>query len=167
MMRFLRDAPIHRKIGITLLAATAAGLLVAGLAVLAYDLTTLRPRVLREAQSEARLLELNLHAALNFDDPDVAQENLATLVGHPEVSAAVVFTPSGRVFAKYQRDEREPVPTPTLEARPSHTFEGDSLSVLEPIRYRGEVVGYVFLRYDILPLSARLSDYGILMGIVL
>src|SRR6185436_8067994 len=107
MLRLLRDAPIHRKIGITLLAASAAGLLVAGLAVLAYDLTTLRPRLLKEAQAEARLLGLNLHAALNFDDPDAAQENLATLHGHPEVSDAMVFTPSGRVFAKYQRDEGE------------------------------------------------------------
>ena len=167
MLRVLRDAPIHRKIGITLLAATAAGLLVAGLAVLAYDLTTLRPRLLKEAQAEARLLGLNLHAALNFDDPDAAQENLATLHGHPEVSDAMVFTPSGRVFARYQRDEKEDAPPPPLEPRRSHTFEGDSLSIFEPIRYRGEVVGFIFLRYDILPLSARLSDYGILMGIVL
>jgi PAS domain S-box-containing protein len=167
MMKFLHDAPIHRKIGVTLLLATAAGLLVAGLAVLAYDLSTARPRVLGEAQAEARLLALNLHAALNFDDPDAAQENLSTLQGHPEVSDAAVYTATGRVFARYQRDPGADATPPVVPLRRGHSFQGDSLSVVEPIRYRGEVVGFIFLRYDILPLSARLSDYGILMGIVL
>jgi signal transduction histidine kinase/CheY-like chemotaxis protein len=163
----LANAPIHRKIGLTTLLASAAGLLVAALAVVVYDVTTLRPRVLAEAQAEARLLSLNLHAALNFEDPAAAQENLGTLEGHPEVFEAAVYTATGRVFARYRRDAAVAQNLPPAPTHRQHEFRGDRLGVFEPIRYRGELVGFVYLGYDIQPLPARLSDYAILMAIVL
>ncbi len=166
-MNRLLNVPIHRKIGLTVLLSSAAGLLVAAMAVLVYDITTLRPRVLEDAKAEAQLLGLNLHAALNFDDPAVARENLATLEGHPEVYEAAVYTRDGRVFAEYRRDAAMTGGFPPAPTQRSHTFQGDTLNVFEPIRYRGEVVGFVYLGYDILPLSARLSDYAILMLLVL
>jgi uncharacterized membrane protein affecting hemolysin expression len=163
----LENVPIHRKIGLTTLLASAAGLLVAVLAVLVYDVTTLRPRVLAEARAEARLLGLNLHAALNFEDPSAAQENLGTLEGHPEVFEAAVYTDTGRVFASYQRDASVVQTLPSPPTQRGHSFQGDRLNVYEPIRYRGELVGFVYLGYDIQPLAARLADYAILMAIVL
>ncbi|HKY33831.1 MAG TPA: response regulator [Candidatus Polarisedimenticolia bacterium] len=165
-MRLFQNAPLHRRIGGAIILASAAGLLVSVALVIVYETATMRPRAVQEARAEASLVALNMHGALNFNDPDAARENLRALGETPSVQEACVYRASGEIFATYRRDPSgEPFPPPP--DRPGHLFQEGGLLIFQPISYGGELAGYVYLKRSMVPLTARLMEDAVIVAIVL
>ncbi|HET8622601.1 MAG TPA: ATP-binding protein [Gemmatimonadales bacterium] len=163
-MRRLRDWPIRRKVALLIGVTSVVGLLFAGAAVVAYELTTFRPRALRDARTQAELIAINTIAALQFDDPQAATENLATLSNRSEIHSARVWEPNGRLFASYVRPGVDAPPPPRLVA--GTEFLPDRLVLTEPLEDQGQQVGWLTLQYAIAPLWQRLPQYGIMVVVV-
>jgi signal transduction histidine kinase/CheY-like chemotaxis protein len=150
-----------------IIAASGVALLLAAVGVLAYDLTTLRPRAVRDLTSQADLIRVTTTPALAFQDPQAATENLATLRAKREIAAAALYGADGRLFASYTKAGREP---PALAARPEsreHTVDDERLSLIEPVTDEGQMLGWLVLDYRLSPLWTRLPQYGIIAGVVL
>ena len=79
MSRAFRDRPIRQKVNLLIAAASGVALVLAGLGLVVYDLTTIRPRAFRDLAAQAALIRINTTAALAFQDRQAATENLATL----------------------------------------------------------------------------------------
>jgi signal transduction histidine kinase/ActR/RegA family two-component response regulator len=161
-----RDRPIQEKVNSLIVVASGVGLLLAALGVLAYDLTSLRPRALRDLTAQAELIRINTTPALAFQDPGAATENLATLRAKREIEAAALYTLDGRLFASYVRNPGEPLPFtgPTQEG---HTLANDRLTLTEPVVDQGQRLGWLRLEYHLSPFWTRLPQYGIITGVVL
>jgi two-component system cell cycle sensor histidine kinase/response regulator CckA len=147
--------------------ASGVALLLAALGVLSYDLTSLRPRALRDLTAQAELIRINTTPALAFQDSRAAAENLATLRAKREIEAAALYTPDGRVFASYQRDPGAPLPFKDVPRARGHSFHNDRLTLTEPVVDQGQPLGWLVLQYQFSPLWSRLPQYGILAGVVL
>jgi signal transduction histidine kinase/CheY-like chemotaxis protein len=165
MLRF-RDRPIGQKVALLIVVSCAVGLGLAALAVLTYELTTFRPRALRDATTQAAIVRVNTAPALLFADPRAASENLATLSSRREIGAAAVWNVDGQLFASYQRPDGPPLPASAPEAAGAH-FAGSQLIVAEPIESDGERIGWLTLQYQMPPLLERLPQYGIMVAVVL
>ncbi|HUB31427.1 MAG TPA: PAS domain S-box protein [Bryobacteraceae bacterium] len=162
LLRALRDLPIKQKVLVIVLVTTAAALLLAGVAIVATDAVLFRIRMERDLSTLADIVGENCTAALTFDDPHVASENLAALQERQYLIAACLDRPNGSVFAEYERPGAPRCPTPAPSEQVLFTSRG--LIVSHPILLEHRRVGTLVLLYGINEFTDRLHIYG---GIVL
>jgi signal transduction histidine kinase len=137
---------LRQKFVALVLLTTLVALLVALGAMAAYDLRAYHRGLIDDMSTQAALLGRNSAAALTFDDPRVAQENLGLLRIHPQVAAAAIYNVRGAMFARYLR--RGGAGVPALPEADGERIEGRELLVFRRIVEDGESLGTVFLRAD-------------------
>ena len=163
-MAWLLNRPIRQKVALLIGVASIIALLLAGGAVVLYEVTTFRPRAVRDARTQADLIRANSIAALQFKDREAAAENLATLRTRPEILSASLFGPDGAIVARYASPGSPPAPT---ELRAGVRFLPDRLVLIDRMEVDGQLVGWLTLQYDVPPLWRRLPQYGIMAAVVL
>lgn len=137
---------IRRKLFAGVLLSTLAALLFSGAAMLLYDLHDYRTRIVDDITSQGRLLALSNTAALQFNDPEVARESLATLSARPRIEAAALYDSRGALFASYRGDTAGDNPFPPLPDADGIHVENSSLVLLQRIVDNGEILGTIYLR---------------------
>ncbi|MES2347273.1 MAG: ATP-binding protein [Pseudomonadota bacterium] len=174
MMRW-HDMALQRKLLIVSLTTALAAMLVALAALVTYDISVVRTRLLADLASRMELVSVNLDVDLNFGDRSAAARTLSALRGTPDIESACLFDPLHETFASYSRrasgsdgDGSGAVRCtwPDDMAAPGHSFHGDSLSMLAPVRFQHEVVGYLQVDYALPPVTERLSKYGLVLVMV-
>ncbi len=168
-MKTFRDISIRRKLTLAILAASIVPLLIAAALVFGHELSSLRAQAARDLQARAELLAVSTRATLEFNDPDRATEMLATLRARPEMVAACLCTPDGRVFASYRRADSAAFAFPGMPAEHSGTARrtGNHLELFHPVLSGQDTVGHVYLRSDLVMLYEKLPEQGlILLGVL-
>jgi signal transduction histidine kinase len=166
-MRPFADLPIRRKMVLDIIAASSVALLVTVTTVLIYEVTTFRPRTLRELEAQTKIIRMTMRAPLEFADQEAATEDLATLQAVPEISAACVWYRDGSELSRYEREGHGFVfPSIPISSGSAHEFTRRNLLLFQSIEHEGEILGYLFVRYDLPPLLARMPQYGIMVGVV-
>jgi signal transduction histidine kinase/ActR/RegA family two-component response regulator len=153
---------IRTKLVTIVMSTTLAALAVSVGIVVAYDLRGYRNALLNDLSTQAELVGHMTSAALAFDDPRLARENLAMLRSRPTLRAAAIYDEHGALFASYLR----PGENRTFPAHPekddkrtrSHAIDGDELVLFKPIVENGEMLGTVYMRSSNL-MMARMRDY--------
>ena len=180
-----RDVPIRYKVSLIIMVAIGFAILVAGSAVLVYESRTFKPRSLEKVETQADILSEILVPSLVFQDSVTATEYLATLRYWKDFKGAAVYDALGNFFAGYsataiQGDGRQGDSGqggsgdrglvrgfPAKAPEPGARFRPLDLSYCAVISKTGEGrIGYVWLDLELLPLYARLPQYGIMFGVV-
>ncbi len=167
MRRAFRDRPIRHKVNLLIAAASGIALILAALGLIAYDVTTVRPRALRDLMAQVELIRTNTMAALAFQDRQAATENLNTLRAKREIASASLFGPDGRLFATYVRKGEKPLPTSQSPPPLGHTYQNNRITISEQVQNEGQVLGWLTMEYRLPPLWSRLPQYGIITAVVL
>ena len=156
---------IRGKLVRAVMTTTLAALLVSVAIIIGYDLRSYQRALLNDLATQAELVGHMTSAALTFDDPRLANENLALLRTRPMVRAAAIYDANGDLFASYQaQDEARAMPR-QLSGAPSS--DRDDLVVHQRIVENGETLGTVYLRAEN-QLLARTVDYlSIALGVTL
>ena len=97
---FLKSS-IRRQVLWPLVLVTHAGFLVASGAFLWLQDSAIRVALVSEATALGDVTAANCRGALTFGDETNAKETLASLVHHPDVMRAALYTSAGEVFATY------------------------------------------------------------------
>ena len=158
--------PIARRLSRINLLATGAALLVAGGALVAYDFFSFRQTMARNLTIQAQIIGSNSLSALLFDDPEAATQTLAALSASPNVVAAAIFTPDGRLFAAYPAEtSRELPPRPPDPPSPDrpHWFNGLRLELVHDVRVENRPLGRVYIQATLREALARLSGYVLIV----
>jgi signal transduction histidine kinase len=161
LKRLLARSLRYKLIGVVLL-TTLVALLLALVAIIAYDLQAYRRTWLDDARTNVELLGQMSAPALAFDDPSAAQENLDLLRLRPQVQAAAIFTARGALFASYHR-AGDGSALPKLPEADGYEIDRRSLVLFQRIVRNGEILGTVYQRSDY-ELHGRLLDY-VLIGL--
>jgi signal transduction histidine kinase/ActR/RegA family two-component response regulator/HAMP domain-containing protein len=164
MNRWIRRQPIRRKVALLMGAASVVALLLAGVAVVLYEFTTFRPRVLRDAKTQAELIRGNSVTALQLNDREAMRANLDTLRSRPEILSATLFDADGTVQARYAP---RGAPPPPSVLTPGATFYPGRLLLIDRIAVDSQPIGWLSLQYAVPPLWLRLQQYGIMVAVVL
>jgi signal transduction protein with periplasmic or extracellular sensor domain len=157
---------VRSKLMLVVLATTIAALVVAAIALVVYETRTYERSTAAGLMSQAQILGRASAAALVFDDPVAARENLALLQVQPQIRAAAIYTAAGRLFASYGSTD---VFGPGFARQPQadgYAIEGREIVVFRRIVQDQELLGTVYLR-AVYGLDARLRDYLGILGIVL
>ena len=155
---------IRYKLALVALTTTLAALIVAGVALVTYDLRTYREASINDLVTQADILGRATTAALAFDDAKSARENLLLLKAKPNISVAVIYNARGKVFASYARSEGDPA-FPRLPEADGSRIEGNDLVVFKRIVENNEILGNVYLKADY-AVVGRLRDYLGIFGAV-
>jgi signal transduction histidine kinase len=142
--------------GLAVIAAFA--LVLAGLAVAAYNEYAFKAQATREAQVQANILAASVTAALAFDDEGAAQEYLDALRANPEAEAAGLYDGKGALLAGYRRAPGQVLPVRL--ARPRSAYAEGHIVVVAPVVQGSAVLGSVYLRTEAEPLAGRALRYA-------
>ena len=161
----MRLSSVRYKLFIGVLLTNIAALLVTGLALLAYDLHTLKTTLGADLSTQAELIGRACAPALQFDDPKVANDNLALLKARPLIDAAALYNSKGVIFGSYSRAGAAPVSFPQLPSADSVDFDGEDVTVNRRIVDNNEIVGSIYLHAHY-GLYQRIRNYtGILLAV--
>ena len=157
-MRSFRDIPIGSKLTFLILATSSTALLLACLAVGAYDLLDLKRSMASDLHVIAAIVGENSTAALTFNDANSARDVLAALRSEPHIQSACIFTRGGHQFARYERLAGNSDPCPPLRPEGSY-FTSSRLLQFHAISLAGEPLGVVFIESDLQELASRRNRY--------
>ncbi len=163
-MPAFRDVSIQRKLRLMVMLTSGAALLLACAAIVTYELAAARRAAVSELSSSAQIIGANSTAALQFDDAAAAEETLAALRAQPDVVFACIYTPDGKVFAKYSRDAERTAFTAPTPRKAGHRFKSGHLDLFHPITFNDKRIGTTYIRCDLKGMRARLTRYIAIIG---
>src|SRR5258706_11341463 len=163
-MELLSPRSVRRKFVGLVRVATIAAILVAILAMIAYDLRLYHTSWIADLETQAELVARTSAPALAFDDARVAQENLELLRYRPKVRAAALYDARGKLFARFAPDPE--LTFPSVPEADGVRLDGDDLVVFKRIVNDRETLGTVYLRADY-ELYDRLLGYLCIAAVVL
>jgi PAS domain S-box-containing protein len=157
---------IRQKLNFMLTATTFFALLMAGIALVAFDMRSQLRAIETDLVTQADIIGLASSSALAFDDARVASENLKVLLAKPSVATAALYTGDGHLFASFQPPDREGEAVPLQASAPNIDVDSERVRVWRPVLSNQERVGTVYLeaRHELL---WRALDYlGVLIIIM-
>jgi two-component system sensor histidine kinase/response regulator len=160
-------SPLRRKLllAVFLTGATAWGLAV--VAIASYEQWTFHGREEQELAQRARLLSLNLTAALQFSDTDAATEIVSTVGDLPEMRQACVYDSAGKLFAGFARTDGEPCARSAASSDPAFSVTPDEARLIQPVMSRGQRVGSLLIGATLPSFVSRIAQYGLALSVVL
>jgi signal transduction histidine kinase/CheY-like chemotaxis protein len=165
-----KNHSISRRLTWMNMLVSAAALLMACTAFVAYDKVTFRETMLRNLSTQAQIIGSNAVSALVFNDSQSAENTLAALKASPGILSAAIYTPDARMFASYSRDSGGQIPTlPSISSGETevHLFSDKELVLVRSIVFQGKRTGIVYIRSDVEELNQRLRRYAGIAAIVL
>ncbi|MDB6032667.1 MAG: hypothetical protein JWM16_3005 [Verrucomicrobiales bacterium] len=158
-----RNQTIQRKLTWVIMLTTTVALLIAGAAIIAYELVTYRKNSFAEIQILAQVMAANANVSLAYDNEKDATEVLAAFREDKSVVAAALYSSNNILFAQFPTN----LPRNKFPERPpssGHSFNGSELSLFQPVRSEDKRFGTLFIRADLTPIYGRIWLYT---GIVL
>jgi PAS domain S-box-containing protein len=155
----LDHLPIQRKLVGFIFLTTLTVLLGSYLVLLVYESRSSAQATTHGLRTMADIIASNSTAALIYDDPKLAEENLAGLRAEPDVSAAALYDKQGNIYAVYPAF----LPHSAIPATPREegtTFSFRALDLYRPVVQGNNRVGTLFIRSNLGGLYRRLSVYG-------
>src|SRR5579859_383434 len=126
-MKCLRNASLQFKQTAIIMATTTMALLLAGAALVIFEVVSFRANMARDLTVMADVMGDNCTASLAFNDTKSAEETLAALKDQPHIIAAFIFSKDGKVFARYGRaNDGRSLSSPKLQ-KSGHYFKGNDL----------------------------------------
>ena len=157
---------VRHKLVLVVLAGVVAALIVAGIALVIYDLRGYREASTNDLVTQAEILGRASAPALAFDDPKSAAENLQTLKAKPTIAAAAIYNSRGKIFADYTRSDQAKAQFPGIPESEGSRIEAKQLVLFKRIVENNEILGTVYLRADYEWLG-RLRDFaGIFLAVM-
>jgi signal transduction histidine kinase len=164
-VRSFSAVPIRLKLTGMIVAVSSLTLILAAIAIVAYEATTSRARLADDLRGLADVVGLNTRAAIEFDDPDAAAENLQALAARQAVMSAAIYTVDGRLFATFERTAEAGLPALLPAGMP--LFTSRALELTRAVGHPAEPIGWVSLRADLAPLQARSVNYALIVAAML
>ncbi len=156
---------IRTKLVAAVMTTTLAALLVSIAIIIGYDLRSYHRMLTNDLATQAELVGHMTSAALTFDDPRLANENLALLRTRPQVRAAAIYDANGDLFASYQAAGETRAMPGVLSGAPG--TDGDDLVIHQSIVENGDTLGTVYLRAENQLMERTLSYLSIAAGVTL
>ncbi|OEU67604.1 MAG: hypothetical protein BA863_00060 [Desulfovibrio sp. S3730MH75] len=131
---------IGRKIGAAILGTTVSALVLTMTLNIASFFHSYRQATVQKANGLAKIMATSTISALDFNDPDSAEEILDSISLITNIVGATIFTPSGDIFASFGTKAKS-LPAPNDGPQ----VEINTFIVIQPIQSEDETLGYIVL----------------------
>ena len=157
---------LRHKLNFIVVAATVLALGLAGAALVLFDLRNQAQSIRHDLAAQADIVGLASSAALAFDDPKAAAENLRALRANPAVAVAALYNERGQLFASYDAIASDTEVPPAHAHPPAHQLDSEWIRVWRPVTANRSVVGSVYVQAHH-NLGPRALEYLFVLGAIL
>lgn len=164
---YLNNLPVKQKLLLVIMATTLMGLVLASAAFLGYDRYQVKKNMAQDISALGRLIADRSAAALVFDDPRLAEKNLASLRVKSAIVAACIYGEDGAIFASYTADNISTEKFPAVSNTLGHAFTSNSLTLFEPVELEGKRIGTVYVRASLKELDTLWQQYLAAAGLTI
>ncbi len=147
---------LARKLTFVGVLTSIVSLVIAMTAVLAWDLSSARTRLVRDTGMLADVIGSNSTAAVAFGDAKAATDTLRALTVNESIVSAAIWAADGNQLARFERVSRpnanRKLPARAFDIEPHHQwseFTDGALLLARPIVLDGEVIGTVVIESDL------------------
>ena len=159
------DLSIRWKIILIISLTGTLTLLLASVAIIAYDWSSSRDNLVSQTQTLVEITAENSAAALIFSDSETAEKTLAALKPQSNIVRACLYDALKQPMAFYHRDGIAFDP-PAIQ--PTGAFFTDShLEVFQPIVFDKEQIGTLYVVSDLASIELRMRRYIALIAALL
>lgn len=157
----LKNLSIKAKLLLITMLTSSVALVLLSASYLGYDLISFRHLLSEDLATQAEIIGYNSAAAMAFKDGSAATVTLTALKAKEDIVAAVLYSPNGKVFAKYVRANvaHPDLPGDLLQGNGSR-FRGNYLEVFHDVSFNGDPVGTLLLQSDMSQWSSRAKRYA-------
>jgi signal transduction histidine kinase len=166
-MKLHQRFSLRGKLTLVNMLTSVAALLLASMAFLVYDVYSFRLRMVGDLATLSQVIGDNCEASLLFDDASSASHVLSALAAKSAVERAVLYRPSGQLFAQYVSPHIHTEARSLALARDGHRFSAGHLVLGRTVLVDGEPVGRLVVVSDLRELRLRLTHYGLTVALVL
>jgi signal transduction histidine kinase/DNA-binding response OmpR family regulator/HPt (histidine-containing phosphotransfer) domain-containing protein len=165
---------LARKLTFLGVLTSVMSLVIAMTAVLAWDLSSARTRLVRDTGMLADVIGSNSTAAVAFGDTKAATDTLRALTVNDSIVSAAVWTKDRNELARFERASRVTVkrvlPARAFDIEPHNQWSeltDGALLLARPIVLDGEVIGTVVIESDLSVLWTQATTSGLVVALVL
>jgi signal transduction histidine kinase len=159
-MRPVLRRSIRGKLTLVIMFTSGVVLLLALSFFVGYELITFRQAMVRDLTVLAQMSAENNAAALAFDDPSAAAENLAALAAKPAVLAACIYTATGALFAAHLRDRATAACPPSPPATPGYQVRQGRMVLSRKISLDDDFLGIIYVEAETHAMRERVERYA-------
>lgn len=102
-MKYLERAPYKVRVRYTLMLACVIAVCMASIALTYWGIQNIKQNSLENTKNIADLIGRANNVALEFDNVEFSQDNLAILKDTPQIMAACIYDKRGKLFASYHQ----------------------------------------------------------------
>ncbi|HEY5603003.1 MAG TPA: ATP-binding protein [Gammaproteobacteria bacterium] len=165
-MKLFDSLSVKLKVIFIIMVSSLAGLFLAIGVVFIYDQYMMKKNMLREINILGQVIADRSTAALSFNDPGLAGENLAALQAQPAVILACIFDQDNRPFAHYQRTGNAASQCPDSLQALAQPDVDHLLHVITPIVLNEERIGSVYFLLSTEEVQTRQRQYLLVFALV-
>ncbi len=156
---------IKQKLLLITIVSSAAALLLVAVAFATLEYFSFRAGTQADFSTLTQIVGDQSTAALAYNDPQTAVENLRTLASKKAgIIAAAIYT-NNAVFVSYRSPGQEHFRVPARPAREGWQFAGGRLAGFQPILLNGEQIGTIYVCSDLKELHLMLLRYAVIIFI--
>ena len=165
----MRNLSVRHKVAAIAEMTTTIVLVLASILFVVLEISNYRRALVQELTAIAQISGSNSTAAIIFDDHAAAQETLSALSVRPNIEAAAIYTPDGRLFAHQTsqpidpRSLHLPEEFSALSRDVAASYElvwtRNLLELYGPIELDGEVIGVIHIRSNLDQIESTIWTY--------
>ncbi|HEY2394818.1 MAG TPA: ATP-binding protein [Rudaea sp.] len=142
-----KDAPVRRKLMISILLTSVVVMLLMLGAFLTFDYIDLNKAMVRQASAISAITAANSTAALAFENPRDAREILAALKAEPHIEAVAIYDRNGDLFSHYP-ETLSNADFPSAPGQIGYRFGKSHLIMYQAIVERDRRLGTLYLNFE-------------------
>lgn len=161
---------ISRKLTLLTVLASATAVVCASVAFFAFDFSIAKRDMLQRLNVQAAIVGSNCVTPLVFNDPKAAEGTLAALQAASHIQFAGVYTPSGKFFAGYWRNQslnKRPPPLISPSQIRNRWLLDRPFEMVHDIVFEHKAVGTIYIQFDTQELTARFASYLAILALIL
>ncbi|MCF6250855.1 MAG: EAL domain-containing protein [Methylococcaceae bacterium] len=163
MIKLLRNLSIKKKLLSIQVFSSIAGLFLAAILLLLFEIVAFKQNAQHDLSAMAELIGNRSTAALLFDDPGLAKENLASLEQLSIFHSACIYNKQGRIFTRFKSQKYPESVCPEKYSGQSTYFEQTLLHVYVPIVLDVEQIGVIYILANLdITFLRKLQSIGLL-----
>lgn len=157
MLKWGRNLSVATKLNLLIFVTTTLAIVVVTSSNMVTDYQNTRQEVLNLMESHARVIGSNNTAAIVFDEPFSARESLKSLEMVPGIILAAIYNDDQKLFASYKRNPDITMAIPA-SSEPGYYYQDNYVDLYQYIELDGDIIGVIFLRYDMTPVYEWIQE---------
>jgi signal transduction histidine kinase/FixJ family two-component response regulator len=158
---------IKRKLMLIIMGVSTVALLLASAGFIAYELFAFKTATRQDLSTLADVMGSQSSGALTIGYEKDGEEILSSLRAKQNITAAALYKPDGEVFATYRAPGANNELIPSVPQGDVCRFEKDHVVVFKHIRYKGDLIGAIYLKSDLEERNTRLKLCAATIGLLM